>query len=129
MRLLRLRIRTRPEWVLLLIAVLLVRAVVPYGFMPSMAGASITMSMCSVDSPVPIDPRLPPSPVPSTPGKSHDCSCPCTTTVLLAPPPARAHQVAVSLVASLAPGPALVTAATPNPHRPQSPRGPPVASI
>lgn len=128
MRLLRQKIRTQPEWVLLLIAVTLVRAVVPHGFMPSMNGATITMSMCGIGSPAAIDVRLPPSPAPSTPDKSHDCSCPCASTVVLAPPPALAQQLAVALFSSHAPVPAPVLAGTPSLHRPQSPRAPPVVS-
>jgi hypothetical protein len=125
MRRLRSAINGQPEWVLLLIAVVVIRSLVPSGFMPSVVGPTITMSMCGVGSPAPVDVRLPPTPAPTAPKHSHDGICPCAATVKLAPTPGVVATRLATKTSSQTPIPPSIQAIASSPHRPQSPRAPP----
>jgi hypothetical protein len=114
----------------LLLAVLLLRALVPAGFMPvpDAAGAStLTMQMCSVAGPLTVSLKLDGqnSPAPSTPRAHVGDYCAFAVSAMSAPPPAA--SVAALLIprtAELSPL-AIEIAVLPSILRAHSPRAPP----
>ncbi len=68
----RLPVPRRTFGLLLLIAAMLLRSLVPAGFMPVLGSdRTVTMAMCGVDRPAPVDVRVPGSSAPSERG-SHE---------------------------------------------------------
>jgi hypothetical protein len=112
-----------------LLAVLLLRALVPAGFMPGTgSGMLLTMTMCGSGNPAAVTVRLPqdPAPGPSAPRTSHaDGYCAYAASSVAAPPPVvglASLLLPRATESDSAPVPTAVLAAV---YRAQSPRAPP----
>lgn len=130
MKLGRFRARVTREWViLLLLPALAFRLLVPEGFMPAFGdGAELTMQMCHGDGKSSLVIRLTGrgGDAPSEPAK-HDAPCVFAASGPVAPPAVAilSPHLAVQLEPFASVRPASVN--RPTPHRPQSPRAPPLA--
>jgi len=115
----------------LLLAVLLLRALVPAGFMPvpDAAGAStLTMQMCSVAGPQTVSVKLGSerSPAPSSPRVHDGGYCAFAVSAMSAPPPVAFGSVLpIQRAPELIP-PAIEIALVPSILRAHSPRAPPL---
>jgi len=115
----------------LLLAVLLLRALVPAGFMPvpDAAGAStLTMQMCSVAGPLTVSLQLDgqKSPAPSTPRAHVGDYCAYAVSAMSAPPPAASAAALLIARASELIPPAIEIASAPSIPRAHPPRAPPL---
>jgi hypothetical protein len=111
----------------LLLAVLLLRALVPAGFMPGTGSEmSLTMTMCGPGNPAAVKVRLPQDPGPSAPLTSHsDDYCAYAAASVAAPPPTvglASLLLPRATESDSVPAPTAVLAAV---YRAQSPRAPP----
>ena len=106
-----------------LLAVMLVRALIPPGYMPaSEAGLSLSIRLCSGFAAEPAQPAERGRP-PSSP--THDSPCPFAMVGSVAPPPAILATVAALQPRSVQPMATATARAVPAILRSQSPRGPP----
>lgn len=118
--------RHRQLLILLLLPGLMLRALVPAGFMPgSGTGLGVTMELCTAHGPAlyVVYPNGDTAPAPPTSQRENPCTF--AVTAVVAPPPALAPVVAAVLPAP-APGTAFRSTDAPRPGiRSHSPRGPP----